>query len=60
MYGALSYYITCMFCNTANSALSETIAPIWFNVNIDYLPACEILFGVQLWKRRVGEGFQVE
>ena len=25
-------------------ALSETIPPIWFNVNIDYLAACQILF----------------
>ena len=43
MQGALSFYITCI-CSAALQALSEKIPPIWFNVNKDYLAACQMLF----------------
>ena len=29
-------------CSVTLQALSETIALIWFDVNIDYLPACQV------------------
>ena len=31
-------------CSVTLEALSETMPPIWFNVNIDYLALCQILF----------------
>ena len=43
MQFALSYYIT-YICSVILQALSKTISPIWFNVNMDYFPACQILF----------------
>ena len=39
----LSYYVT-YICSVTLQALSEKIPPIWFNVNIDYLAGCQILF----------------
>ena len=42
MQGALSYHITYIFSVTLE-AFSETIPPFWSNVNIDYLPAFQIL-----------------
>ena len=33
-------------CFVTLQALSETIPSIWLNVNIDYLPACQILFSL--------------
>ena len=35
-----------LYLSVTLQALSETIPPIWINVNIDYFPACQILFCV--------------
>ena len=43
MQGDLSYYIT-YICFVTLWALSERIPSIWFNINIYYLPVCQILF----------------
>ena len=43
MQSVLSYYITYL-CSLTLQAPSEATSPIWFNVNIDYLAAYQILF----------------